>query len=204
MAVPVVANIIKSGAVLWVSDTGTNKPSTANLLYGHDWPTGWVKVGFTKAPLAVAYTSTEAEIAVEEELASIKRVRTAEALAVETVLAELTADYLKLAGGDQRTVSTTPAAAGQKAFEMTGLGGMAEIVVKQWGFEGLFIPSTSVEEPIRFLIHRGTAMINGNLEFSQKTDDYTGIPIQIKALTDVDEDAGEKLCQFYKFTAAAE
>jgi len=203
MALPVVANIIKSGAALYVAGVDDAPPSTTEPVYGVAWGGNWVRVGFTKAPLTLAYTSTEANLTVEEALGTIKRVRTAEALTLETVLAELTAAYLKLAGGDQRTVTDVPAAANQKAYDMTGLSGVAAIAEKQWGFEGLFIDSTGVDQPIRFLIHKGTAMINGNLEFSQKTDDYSGIPIQIKALTKVDEAVGEKLCQFYRFTANA-
>ena len=203
MANPVVANIIKSGAVLWYAPVSEAPPSTLEPVYGAVWGGNWARVGYTKAPLTVAYASTEAEITVEEELASVKRVRTAEALTLETVLGELTAAYLKLVGGDQRVVSSTAAAAGQKAFEMTGLGGIAAIKEYQWGFEGLFITATGDDEPIRLLVHKGTAMINGNLEFSQKTDDYSGIPLQIKALSNTDENAGEKLCVFYRFTAEA-
>ena len=203
MANPVVANIVKSGAVLWYAPVAESKPSTTEPVYGAAWGGNWARVGYTKAPLTVAYASTEAEIAVEEELASVKRVRTAEALTLETVLGELTAAYLKLAGGDQRVVTTEAAAAAQKAYEMTGLGGVAEITEYQWGFEGLFINASGDDEPIRVFVHKGTAMLNGNLEFSQKTDDYSGVPIQIKALCDTTQAAGLKLCQFYRFTAEA-
>jgi len=203
MSNPVVANIIKSGAVLWQGPVAEAKPSTTEPVYGAAWGGNWVRVGYTKAPLTLAYTSTEAEIAVEEELGSVKRVRTAEAAVIETVLAELTAAYLKLGGGDQRVVTDQAAGASQKAYEMTGLGGVAEIAEYQWGFEGLFINASGDDEPIRFFVHKGTAMLNGNLEFSQKTDDYSGVPIQIKALTDTSKAAGLKLVQFYRFTAEA-
>jgi len=135
MSNPVVANIIKSGAVLWYAPVAEAQPSTLAPVYGAAWGGNWVRVGYTKAPLTAAYASTEAEIAVEEELASVKRVRTAEALTLETVLGELTAAYLKLAGGDQRTVTPVAAAAAQKAYEETGLGGIAEIAQYEWGFE---------------------------------------------------------------------
>lgn len=201
MANPIVANIIKSGAVLWYAPVDEDPPSTLVPVYGDPWGGEWVRVGFTKAPLTLAYTSTEAEIAVEEELASVKRVRTAEALTVETVLAELTAAYLQLAGSNQTTGGGAAATGAQKAYESAGLGGRAALKEYQWGFEGLHITSGGNDEPIRFLIHKGTAMINGNLEFSQKTDDYSGIPIQIKALAKTDESTGEKLCMYYRFTS---
>ena len=47
------------------------------------------------------------------------------------------------------------------------------------------------------------AMLNGALEFSQKSDDYVGVPIQIKALADTTQTAGEKLVLFQRVTAEA-
>lgn len=203
MATPTVANIIKSGAVLWYAPVGEAVPDESTVEYGADWGGNWARVGYTKEALTVAYESEEAELSVEEELAPVARRRISEALTVETVLAELTATYLALATGDQDAVTETAAGASQKAYEETGLGGVSDIQAYAWGIEGRFIDSSDNDQPIRMFIHKGTAILNGELEFSQKSDDYVGIPIQIKALADPSQSAGQKLALFQRVTAPA-
>lgn len=203
MATPTVANVLKSGASIWYAATGTAEPDETTVAYGAAWGGTWAQVGFTKEPLVFAYEDEHYDIEVQEHLAPIKRVRTKENLTVETVLAELTASYLLLANARDITtgVATTAAGAAQKGFEEAGLGGVAELEEMAWGFEGQFIDSTGVSQPVRVFIHKGTAKLNGNLEFSKKTDDYVGIPIQIKALADTTQDPGEELCIFQRVTA---
>jgi len=201
MATPTVGNIIKSGAVLWYAPTGTTVPDTDDIAYDEAWGGDWVKVGFTKEPLTMAYESEESDINVQEHLAPVKRWRISENLTLETVLSELTADYLQLAASNQDGVSETAADGDTKAYEQTGLGGVAELTEKTWGFEGLFIDTSGNDQPIRLFVHKGTAKINGNLEFSKKTDDYVGVPIQIKAIADTSQDAGEELALFQRITA---
>ncbi len=203
MGTPAVANIIKSGAVLYYAPVAEAKPDETTVVYGAAWGGNWTRVGYTKEALTLAYESEEAEIEVEEELASVKRTRIKESVTLETVLAELTAGYLQLAASEQDTVSTTAAAAAQKGYEEAGLGGVATLTERAWGFEGLFINASGDEEPIRIFVHKGTAMLNGALEFSQKSDDYVGVPIQIKALADTTQTAGEKLVLFQRVTAEA-
>jgi hypothetical protein len=201
MSNPVVANVIKSEARLYVAPTGESNPDETSVAYGAAWGGNWVRVGYTKAPLTMAYTSEEYDIEVEEELGPVKRRRVREALVLETTLAELTAAYLQLAASNQDAVSETPAGGAQKAYEETGLGGEAILTEKKWGFEGLYITAGGDEEPIRLFVHIGTAMVNGNLEFSKKTTDYVGIPIQIKALADTSQSEGQKFCLFQRVTS---
>jgi len=201
MGNPSVSQIVHSGATLWNAPVATAIPDETSVAYGAAWGGNWVRVGYTKAPLTLAYTSEEAEIAVEEELASVKRRRISEALVLETVLAELTAAYVQLAASNQYAVGTTAAGAAQKAYEETYLGGDPTLTEKEWGIEAMFLDSSGNPQPIRFFIHIGTAMLNGNLEFSQKTEDYPGIPIQIKALADTSLAAGQKLVRFQRVTA---
>jgi len=203
MGTPSVTNIVHTGAVLWYAPTGESKPDETSVAYGGDWGGNWERVGYTKAPLTVAYESEEADINVEEELPPVKRFRTSENLTVETTLAELTAAYLQLAAANQDTVTETAAGASQDAYEETGLGGDAVMTEKAWGWEWRHIESDGTEQPARMFVHKGTAMINGNLEFSQKSDDYPGIPIQIKGLSDTTQSAGQKLALFQRVTAEA-
>jgi hypothetical protein len=184
-----------------VAPSGEAKPDETTVAYGGDWSGNWERVGYTKEPLVMAYESEEFDVEVEEELAPIKRRRVKETMTLETVLAELTAEYLQLAASNQDTVSETAAGGAQKAYEETGLGGEAILTEKAWGFEGLYITSGGNDEPIRVFVHKGTAMVNGELEFSQKSTDYPGIPIQIKALCDTTQAAGQKLALFQRVTS---
>lgn len=201
MGNPVVANVIKSGARLYVAPTGESNPDETSVAHDAAWGGNWARVGYTKKPLTMAYSSEEFDVEVEEELAPIKRRRVREALTLETTLAELTAAYLQLAASNQDSVSETPAGAAQKAYEETGLGGEATLTERKWGFEGLYITAGGDEEPIRLFVHIGTAMVNGNLEFSKRTTEYTGIPIQIKALADTTQSEGQKFCLFQRMTS---
>jgi len=203
MSNPVVANVIKSGAKLYEAPVGEAIPDETSVVYDAAWGGNWDRVGYTAAPLTMAYESEEADITVEEVLAPIKRRRVGEKLTMETVLAELTATYVQLAASDQDTVTTTAAGASQRGYEETGLGGEAVLTEKQWGFEGLYIDSSGNEFPIRLFVHKGTAKLNGNLEFSQKSTDAVGIPIQIQALADTTQSAGQELCLFQRVTAEA-
>lgn len=203
MGTPVVANIVKSGAWLYNAPIAEANPDETTVDYGADWGGNWVRVGFTKAPLTLAYESEELDIEVEEELAPIGRWRVKENATLETILAELTAEYLQLAASNQDTVSETAAAAAQKGYEETGLGGEVVLTEKKWGFEGLFLNASGDEEPIRVFVHKGTARLNGALEFSKKSTDYTGVAIQIKAITDTTKSAGQKLLLFQRVTAEA-
>lgn len=201
MSNPSVTNVIHTGAILWYAPTGEAKPDETTVDFGDAWGGNWARVGYTKAPLTFAYESEEADINTEEELAPIKRFRTSENLTIETTLAELTAAYLQLAAANQDTVTETAAGASQDGYEETGLGGDAVMTEKAFGFECRFIESDGTEQPIRLFVHKATAMINGALEFSQKSDDYPGVPIQIKALTDTTQSAGQKLALFQRVTA---
>jgi hypothetical protein len=201
MAAPSVTNIVHTGAWLYNAPTGEANPDETTVAYGAAWGGNWVRVGYTKAPLTVAYESEESDVTVEEELPPVKRFRISENLTLETTLAEFTAAYLQLAAGNQTAVTETAAGGAQKAYEYTSLGGDPTITEKKWGLEWRHITSAGVEQPGRLFIHKGTAMINGALEFSQKADDYPGIPIQIKALSDTTQSAGAKLCRFERVTA---
>ena len=201
MGTPSVTNLVKTGGVLWVAPVGESLPDETTIDFGDAWGGNWERVGYTKEPLKVAYESEEADIAVEEVLAPVKRFRISEEMTWETVLAELTAEYLQLAASNQDTVSETGAGASQDGYEETGLGGEVMLTEKAWGCEGMFVESDGTEQPIRLFMHKGTAILNGELEFSKKSDDYPGIPIQIKALADTSQSRGQELMIWQRVTA---
>ncbi len=201
MGTPVVANIVKSGAWLYEAPVGEANPDETTVVWGAAWGGNWTRVGYTKEALKLAYDSEEFDIEVEEELAPVVRRRVKEGATLETVLAELTAEYLQLAAGNQDTVSETAAGAAQKAYEETGLGGEPILTEKKFGFEGRFITAGGDDEPVRVFVHKGTVKLNGPLEFSKKTTDYTGVSVQIAALTDTTQSTGQKLMLFQRVTS---
>lgn len=201
MGTPSVTNLIKTGAWVYVAPVGEPNPDETDVAYGAAWGGNWARIGFTKEALKMMYESEEFDQTVEEVLAPVKRHRTSEKAMLETVMAEVTAEYLQLAAGDQTSVTVVAAGASQDGYEETGLGGVVKLTEKKWGFEGLFVDSAAVDQPIRVFVHKATGKLNGALEFSKKTSDYTGIPLQVAALADTSQSAGEELLVWQRVTA---
>lgn len=200
MGNPTVADVIKTGAVLYNAPVGEANPDETSVGYGDAWGGNWERTGYSKAPFTLAYESEETDVTVEEVLAAIKRFRIGEGLTAETVLAEMTGEYIQLAASNQDAVSETGAGASQDAYEETGLGGEVVLTERKWGVEGMYVDADGNKQPIRIFIHKATATLNGNLEFSKKGDDYPGIPIQIKALADTSQSAGQELMIWQRVT----
>jgi len=199
MGTPAVADVLKTGATLYYAPVNTAIPDDTTVDYGDAW-TDWTRVGYTSEPLVMTYESEEVEIEVEEELSAVNRFRVSETLTLETKLAELTAAYLTLAGGNQDTVTTVGAGGAQKPYEYVGLGGKATLQQYAWGFEGFRMDDDGNAQPVRFFVWIGTAMIGGELEFSQKSDSYPGIPIKISAISDTSQNAGQEMLYFQRVT----
>lgn len=180
MADPVVTNIFKSGAICWMAPAGEALPSGDTIGLGAAWGGNWARVGFTKAPVAVKYEAEEYDIEVEEFLAPVDRAKIGEKIMVETVLAELTSDYLKLGTGG--TVTTVAASSTVTGKDTLAAGNDARLTKYVFGFEGSWINANGVELPVRFFIHRATFKLNGDLTFSKRNGEYTGIPLQISGL----------------------
>jgi len=200
MGTPVVANVLKTGAVVWYAPVGETNPDETSVAYAADWGGNWERLGYTSEPLVMTYESEEMDITTEEAVGPINRFRVRESLMLETKIAELTATYLALAGGDQDTVVETPADTDQKPLEEVGLGGVFVIPQHAWGFEGFRLDSAGTAQPVRVFVHIGTARIGGEVEFSQKSDSYPGIAIQIRALAKTANAAGKKLIEFQRVT----
>lgn len=190
MAAPDVSNILKTGAILYYAAVGEALPDETTVDAGDAWGGNWTRLGYTAAPLTLAYSSDYHEVEVEEVLLPVDRMRISETVQLETELAEVTAAYLDLAMGGG-TVSTTAAGASQDAYEEVPLGSVSLLTKYTFGFEGELLDSAGIAQPVRFFVARGTIVMNGNLEFSRKSDDFTTIPVQITALAvDGNEPAG--------------
>ena len=150
-------------------------------------------------PLTVNYERELFELEVEQVTLPIKGIITKETVMAETTLGELTAANLRLAFGG--TVTTTAAAVGQVAMEELEAGGATTLPVYTWGFEGLYQTDAGAQYPVRVFIWRGSAVLNGGLEFSKKA--AVGIPLQITAWADTTKVAGKQIIKLQKVTGPA-
>ena len=197
MADPVIGNIFKSGAIIWVAPAGEALPVADTVAAGAVWGGNWTRMGFTKAPVAVKYEDEQQEIEVEEYLASVDRARIKEAVMIETTLAELTADYLKFGVGG--TVTTVAASATLVGKDILEAGNDALLTKYIFGFEGSYVNAAGLTLPVRFFVHRATFKLNGELTFSKKNGEYTGIPLQVSGLANTASNG--RLFKFEKVTA---
>lgn len=205
MGDPVVANILKTGAILWYAPVGEAVPDENTVNYGDAWGGNWARVGFTKAPLTMMYEAEEAEVMVEEHLGPLDGFKVGEQLNLETMLAEMAAQYLALATGQDpdTDVTTTAAGVGQVGLEEVSVGDSSVIEKFAWGFEGLFVDANGNQLPVRVFVWKGSAKLNGEMEFSQKSGETPGIPLQIKSYVDPGQAAGERLWKYQRVTAPA-
>lgn len=169
---------------MWIAPAGESLPDETTVAAGAAWGGGWARLGYTKEPLKFKYEIESHDVEVEEHLAPVARWKTKETLDLETMLSEFRAEYLEVASGSDLTITTTAAGAAQKAYEEITIGDNAVMKVWAIGFEGIRYDATAVAQPVRIFIYRATIKFNGELEFSKKSDDHTGIPIQASALSD--------------------
>lgn len=198
MAAPVVTNILAGNAVVWYAPVGEAVPADS-VTAGTTWGGNWARLGYTKAALSMLYEFDELDIMVEEELTAVDRRKTAENLTLETTLAEVTSAYLALLTSG--TATTTAAGASQVGKDELTVGGESVIDKYAWGFEGTYTDSAGAAFPVRVFVWKGTAVVNGALEFSKA--DFPGVPLQIKALVDTSKSVGQKLFKLQRVTAVA-
>ena len=179
-----VGDLLKSKATLWIAPSATALPDEG-LAVGTAWGGAWVKMGWTIDPVKMLYEFSEAELVADQVLGPLGRRKTDEHVTIETTLAEPTALNLAYATGmTTSSVVTTAAGATQVGYEQLVVGNAPVPTVWSVGFEGINYKEGASALPVRVFIRRATLMINGELEFSQKSDGQTAIPLQIKALAD--------------------
>ncbi len=194
MSNPVVFNILKSNAVIYNAPVGEPLPDPESVQAGEAWGGNWTRVGFTQEPVTFQYEDERTDIVVEEVLAKIDQVRTSESAQLETTLAELTAEYMALGLGG------TPAT--DEGVEELEVGNQVLLPKRAWGLEGIRYDEDGVGQPLRIFFYTATAQMNGELQFSKHEDQYTGIPLHVEALADVEN--GGRLFLFQRVAAEAE
>lgn len=188
-----VSDIIVTPALVYRAPYGTTVPADT-VAAGTAWGGSWVNQGYTNAPLSLLYEDEELDIMIEQALAPVGRVKTLENATFETVMAELTTGILAIATSG--TSTATAAAVGQPGKEELTLGGEAPLDIYAWGFEGQYVDEDGATFPVRVFVWRGTARLNGALEFSKGA--VVGTPIQIKALEDLTKTMGQRLFKVSK------
>lgn len=193
------SDIILSPARLFYAPVGEALPDETTVEYGAAWGGNWTELGYTNAPITLSYSYDEYEVEVEQVTLPLRRTKTGEDVMIETTLVEITADNLQLAMGG--AVTTTAAGAAQRGFEELRAGGETALDTYAWGFEGRYEDATGTAFPVRLFLWKATATLNGDLAFAKAQE--TGIPIQVKALADTSQPAGQQLLVFQKVTAEA-
>lgn len=192
-----VADILLSPAKIYYAAVGTALPNPNSIGYGTAWGGSWSDLGYTLTPISVGYSQEIFKLEVEQVTLPVKGLVTMEEVTIETTLAEITAANMLLAFGG--AVTTTAAGTAQVALEELKSGGSSSITYYAWGLEGLYVDSSNNQLPVRMLIYRGSAVLNGSLNFSKR--EAVGIPLQITAWADTTKTAGQQLWTFQKTTA---
>lgn len=198
-----VGDLFKSKATIWIAPVGEAFPDETAVAAEADWGGNWTKLGWTLEGIKFKYEYEDMEIAVEQILGPLSRRKTSESAMFETVLAEVTATNLAYAAGTDPTtlVTTTAAGASQAGYEEAAIGDNLLVQEYAIGLEGINYHQTDGLLPLRIFIPRATLVINGELEFAQKNDSMTGIPLQVKSL--VDTANSNRLFVWQRVTAAA-
>lgn len=194
-----ISSVLKAGAVIYFAPVGEARPA-ATVLAGEDWGGDWEPMGLTSAPLVIKHEEEVSELFVEQFPTAVQRNRTSRALSFETTLAEMTADNVALVlnGTKLADVAATASAFGYEAADIGGelCSGIAEYAI---GFEGVSCDPTDGQLPVRWFLYRATITLNGDITFSQHSDDYAGFPFLAQALADP---TTGKMAYFQRATAA--
>lgn len=189
----VVSDIIVTAAKVFNSPVATALPA-ATVAAGGSWPAGWVSVGYTTEAVKATYSYDKLDIKVQQELGPLNRIRIAEDVMLETVLAEFSAAALALAFAG--TATSTAAASGVPGYEEFDIGGAYNLPVSQWGLEGSYVDEDGVEFPIRLFIYKATSESGGDVSFDR--ENIAGIPLKISALPDTTKVKGKRLLKVMK------
>jgi hypothetical protein len=177
---------------------GTALPDETTVAYGGSW-SSWTDVGTTIEALAISVEVEDVDVEVQQYTAPVRRFRTSEKVAFETVLAEMTGANLALILNGAN--SDTAAGASQKGYSAITAGGYFEIPEKTWAIEGYRVDTADTEQPVRLQILSGTAKFNGETEFGKANP--AGIPLRIDALADTTKAKGAELLRVEIVTAPA-
>ncbi len=193
-----VADILMAPAKIYKAPVGETLPAEDSIAYGTAWGGNWTDLGYTLAPITVAYSQDQTQLEVEQLTLPVGGIITMEKCQIETTLGEINAANIAIAFGG--SVTTQGASTAHVAKEELVSGGSGALSFFAWGIEGLYTTAAGVQLPVRMFIYKGQAVLNGNLNWSKK--EPVGIPLQITAYADTSKSAGAMMWKFQKVTAA--
>jgi len=197
-----VGDLLKTDAEVYIAATGTAIPDETSINAGASWGASWTNLGLTNGPLAFKHEKSYFDHQVEQYPGAVARKVTGEICEFEVLLGEVTANNLARALGRNTTdVTTTAAGASQKGYEEFTGGGVFDLDNWMIGFEGKRVLSDGSTQPVRLFIDKCTLHLNGQLTFSARNDDATGIPLMVKALADTSNSG--RFYRWQRVTAAA-
>jgi len=175
------SDVLVSPATVWYAPVGTALPSPSTVLAGQAWPAAWKNLGYTLEPTNLNMNVTPFDLYVQQLTVPLRTIRTEVEVMLETVMAEFTADTLKLAT-DGTVVTTAPAAGAAGRDEITVLASKVDVSLFAFGIEGIRVLDNNARVPVRIFIPRGSAVMNGPITFAK--GEGIGIPLQFKAFAD--------------------
>ena len=196
-----VQDILISHVNVYYAPLGTANPDETSIDFDEAWGSNWTNLGLTLTPLTASVNENIFKLEVEQYLSAVKGNRDKEDWELETTLAELTLEALKLATNSTSAITTTAAGAGQKGFKEFSGGGEVNLAYYKFGFEGYVMDSNNNKLPFRWFFHKCSFSLGGTIEFSKKA--AAGIPLKIVAWIDTSQPAGQQIYTIQKVTAIA-
>jgi hypothetical protein len=193
MAEPDATQVVAGSGLLYVAPLGTTLPTLD--AHGENpvvWPAGWVAVGYTDDGIDMTYTPTVKDITVDEEMAPVAKLLTAEKLSISAKLAEATLANLNNAISAS-TYTNDPAGSAQ--LLKLGSGTLNTVLV---GVEGP-APGTNLKRVI--ILYKAVAQAAVSMKMQRK--DKVVIPVNFEALADSTKPAGQRLAEIVDLTSTA-
>lgn len=187
------ANLMSGGGTLYVAPTGTALPEMDDIDPGLIVPSGsWSATGFRTEPVEIEYDPKMEEVVVEEHLAAVKLVLTAESAMLTTGLGErdMAAYQQAISAITATSVSAGADQTAQKQFSV-GDGTLGEVSL-------LFIGKS----PAGYsrAIYIPVAVANAKIKDSYGKK-FAGLPASWFVLADPTQTAGKRLIQVFDITA---
>jgi hypothetical protein len=183
------ANVISGVGTLYLAAKGTSVPALTSLPVDFS---SFVTPGYTDDGVEFVYTPTFKDITVDEEMAPIDKLLTAEKLVINVKLAETTLNNLAKAIAGSSLSLNSPA--GTSVLKFGSASSTNELVL---GFSGP-APGGNATRVIIVYRVKSTAPVT----FKYQREDKMIYNVQFEALADSSKSAGQRLCQAVDFNPA--
>ena len=193
-----VSNVMVGSVKLYVAPSGTTLPNVDGT-YPIVWPVGWVGVGYTDKGVDFSYSPSVKDITVDEELAPVMFVLSAEKGEITAVLAESTLANLNKAISASTLTGPTVADLTHGVFSTLefGSGTLTEVMI---GFEGFAPPDTgSTLYPAVLVAYR--AMAQGAVKLNFQRTEKQMYQCTWSLLADSTQAVGKRLVKYIQITA---